>query len=301
MTRALEWIALDWGTSHLRAWAMSGNEKLDQKDSDAGMGGLAPGAFEQALISLVEPWLSADSVSVVAAGMVGARQGWHEAPYVAIPASPLDPTQTVHPATSDPRLAVTIIHGLSQNSPPDVMRGEETQIAGLLRLDPDFDGVICLPGTHTKWARISAGEVCHFATSMTGELFQLLADASVLRHSVGTDWDEDAFQNALDESYARPQRLAGLLFGIRATDLLSNQSGGGARARLSGLLIGAELAAMKPYWLGQRVAVIGAPGNADRYRTALETLGTGAETMDAEAATLAGLSSAFATLKDHVS
>jgi 2-dehydro-3-deoxygalactonokinase len=87
-------------------------------------------------------------------------------------------------ATKDPRLRVSILPGLKQAVPPDVMRGEETQIAGFLAAAPGFDGVLCLPGTHAKWVQISAEEVVSFRTFMTGELFDLLSTQSVLRHSI---------------------------------------------------------------------------------------------------------------------
>ena len=104
---------------------------------------------------------------------------------------------------------MAVLPGLSQARPADVMRGEETQIAGLLAADPGFDGVACLPGTHTKWARVSAGEVVSFRTCMTGELFALLSERSVLRHAVGGEgFEEAAFAEALSDAIARPEALA---------------------------------------------------------------------------------------------
>ena len=170
-------------------------------------------------------------------------------------------------------------------------------ISDSLATDPEFDGIICLPGTHTKWVRVSAGEVCHFATFMTGELFALLSSRSVLRHSIAAEgWEGDAFRAGLDETYARPQRLAGHLFGIRAAGLLGTPDHTAARAKLSGMLIGAEMAAAKPYWLGQRIAIIGNDQVAGLYGEALTTLGTPSENHDAPSVTLAGLTAAFQTL-----
>ena len=100
---------------------------------------------------------------------------------------PPAPAAFARAPTADPRLVVRILPGLSQDDPPDVMRGEETQIAGLLAREPDFDGIACLPGTHTKWAHVSAGEVVSFASYMTGELFGLLAATSVLRKTLAED------------------------------------------------------------------------------------------------------------------
>jgi 2-dehydro-3-deoxygalactonokinase len=182
-----DWIAVDWGTTHLRAWAMAedGTVRAEAR-SDDGMGHLARDAFEPALLSLIEPWLGAGPMDVLACGMVGSRQGWVEAPYVAVPAKPTNLTP-VPVTTRDPRLRVSILPGLKQDAPPDVMRGEETQIAGFLAAALGFDGVLCLPGTHAKWVQISAGEVVSFRTFMTGELFDLLSAVSVLRHSVAAE------------------------------------------------------------------------------------------------------------------
>jgi len=294
----LAWIAVDWGTSHLRAFAMdAGGHVLDKAQSRDGMGTLSQDAFEPALLRLVGHWLGSDPVTVLACGMVGARQGWIEAAYQSVPCKPAETGVTRAP-TRDPRLNMLILPGLSQASPPDVMRGEETQILGALARNPDFDGVIALPGTHTKWAHISAGEVVSFQTVMTGELFALLAEHSVLRHSVSsTDLDSDAFDAAIAETLSRPERLAQSLFGIRAASLLSDQSDSLARGRLSGLLIGAELAATRPYWLGREIAIVGAPAMADLYARALKPQGVAATIHPGDDLTLMGLCLAYETLR----
>lgn len=290
-----DWIAVDWGTTHLRAWAMQGDTPRDQAESDRGMGKLAPDEFEPALLALVEPWLGAGEMPVVACGMVGAKQGWVEAPYRAVPCPPSADQNAIAP-TSDPRLRVAIASGLSQASPADVMRGEETQIAGLLARNPEFDGVVCLPGTHTKWALISAGEVVSFRTFMTGEMFALLSKQSVLRHSVGEGWDQTAFTEAVADAISTPAQMAGRLFSIRAESLLADLGPAAAAARLSGILIGAELAASRPYWLGQEVAVIGEDQVADAYMTALEGQGVSPTKIAPTEATLAGLAAVRAQM-----
>ena len=290
-----DWIAVDWGTSHLRAFAMQGSHATAEVSSDNGMGKLARDAFEAALLDLISPWLSAP-VDIVACGMVGSRQGWHEAPYRAVPCSPLDPTALVRVPTQDPRLHVTIVPGLKQINPADVMRGEETQIAGALALLPGFDGVLCLPGTHAKWVHVSAGEVVSFQTCMTGELFALLSQHSVLRHGMAGDgWDIAAFDTALSDALSRPERLGARLFSLRAEGLLNNLSHSESRARLSGLLIGVEMAATKAYWLGQPVAVVGADRLAALYARALTAQGAAPRLLSVRDATLAGLAFARRT------
>ncbi|MEM9240386.1 MAG: 2-dehydro-3-deoxygalactonokinase, partial [Pseudomonadota bacterium] len=155
---------------------------------------------------------------------------------------------------------------------------------------PDFDGVLCLPGTHCKWIHISAAEIVSFQTAMTSELFALLSKQSVLRHSLsGSDQDLDAFDEAVSETLSRPERLAQNLFGIRAQGLLQGEDPARARGRLAGLLIGAELAATRPYWLGQQVLIAGAPYLTARYERALSAQGAPCQSRDVEDLTLAGL------------
>ncbi|MEM8632311.1 MAG: 2-dehydro-3-deoxygalactonokinase [Pseudomonadota bacterium] len=294
-----DWLAVDWGTSHLRVWALSASDTVLWKGaSEAGMGKLARDAFELALLSLVEPLLGERHLTAVACGMVGSRQGWVEAPYVPVPSEPLGP-DLIRAPMSDGRLSVHVVPGLRQTAPADVMRGEETQIAGFLALNKEFDGIMCLPGTHTKWAHVSAGEVVSFKTFMTGELFACLSGHSVLKHSTGGDgWDKNAFLSALSDTLSRPEGLAGALFGIRARHLLDGQNPSVSRAELSGYLIGAELAAARPYWLGQQVAILGADALAEAYGAALAAQGVAATVADAERMTLAGLAAAHRALKE---
>lgn len=289
-----DWIAVDWGTSNLRAWAMGPGGVLDEAASGDGMGTLARDAFEPALLRLIDPWLvPGRAIPVVACGMVGSRQGWMEAPYRAVPCTPLDPAATVPVPTRDPRIAVRLVPGLMQDRPADVMRGEETQIAGALALVPGFDGVLCHPGTHAKWARISAGEVAGFASCMTGELFALLSERSVLRHGMaGGDWDAAAFDRGVRDGLAEASRLAALLFGLRAEGLLHGLAPGAARSRLSGLLIGAELAAMRHWWLGQSILLVGAEALARTYARALEAQGAAPRVLSGTDCAIAGLTAA---------
>lgn len=291
------WIAVDWGTSHLRAWHMAQDRVLAEAASDAGMSALGRADFEAALLALIAGWLDGPT-DVLACGMVGSRQGWQEAPYSAVPCTPLG-AAPVRAHAADPRLRVHIVPGLKQVRPADVMRGEETQIAGFLARNPGWDGVVCLPGTHTKWAHVSAGEVVSFQTFMTGELYFTLARHSVLRHSLTeAGWDAEAFADGLKDGMARPERLAARLFGLRAADLLENASPEATRARLSGLLIGAELVAARPYWLGQQVALVGAAKVTGPYKTALDQQAVPVQIVDGAEMVRAGLKVAHDSLKE---
>jgi len=281
------WIAVDWGTSHLRAWLMGRDGSVvERRQSDAGMGTLDRDGFEPALRALVGDALP---VPVLACGMVGSRQGWAEAPYSSVPCPPPGAGEAVHV----PGTEVRILPGVKQARPADVMRGEETQIAGYLAVNPGFDGVVCLPGTHTKWVHVSAGEIVSFRTAMTGEIFALLSTQSVLRHSMGTGWDAASFNEGVDQAISRPEALAAALFSLRAEGLLEGLNPDAARARLSGLLIGAELAAMRPYWLGQQVALIGAPSLSRAYADALALQAVPCHSAGVEEMTLAGLTAAW--------
>lgn len=291
-----DWIAVDWGTSNMRAWAMSADGTVKDKIScGKGMSGLSQDAFEPTLISQIEQWLGTVETPVIACGMVGSRQGWCEAPYRTVPTTPHG---TLSPcATTDNRITMHILPGLKQANSPDVMRGEETQIAGFLATNPEFDGVLCLPGTHTKWVHISAKEIVSFQTIMTGELFALLSEHSVLRHSVASKgWDDDAFLEAVSNATSRPESLAANLFKIRASHLLDGTESQVSKAKLSGLLIGAELAAAKPYWLGQNIALIGAPDLNAIYHKALLAQGLDAPQFDGDDLTLIGLTAAYKDL-----
>jgi 2-dehydro-3-deoxygalactonokinase len=295
-TRYADWVAVDWGTSQLRAWAMRGDAPLAHAMSEDGMGTLDSAGFEPALLRLIDPWLGQDRMTVVACGMVGSRQGWAEAAYAAAPCAP-GAGRPTRPPVSDKRLSVHILPGVKQETPADVMRGEETQIAGLLAREPGFGGIVCLPGTHTKWVEVSAGEIASFRTFMTGEIFALLSNQSVLRHSVGDGWNDDAFRDAVSDAMSRPEAMAARLFSLRAEGLLQGLDPGAARARLSGLLLGAELAASRPYWLGQDVVIIGNAGLSAHYAEALGAQGLAPRIMDATDATLAGLTAAYRSLE----
>lgn len=286
------WIAVDWGTSNLRASAIcSQGEVIASLESDQGMSVLEPHAYEAALLFLISCWLCADVVTdVLCCGMVGSRQGWREAPYRTTPCEPLDPAHMVPIPTRDRRIDVRVVPGIQQFSPPDVMRGEETQIAGFLANNRNFHGIVCLPGTHCKWVEIASGEIRSFRSTMTGELFSLLATQSVLRHSVAADgWSDMDFGRGISAALEDPAAVTTHLFSIRAGHLLGQLNPVSARSYLSGLLIGQEIAVLQSYWQAQPIVIIGAGKLADRYRAAFEMTGTSAELIDVASATLAGL------------
>lgn len=178
--------------------------------------------------------------------------GLPDAPRRKVPATPL-------PDRIEMSGGVAAVPTLSQDMPAHLTLGAETTIAGALSLNPAFDGVICLPGPVTCWAHVSAEEVVSFQTMATGVMARALEAEFAL-----TDWDEAAFLDSLDSTLSRPERLAEHLGRLRAAPSL---------ARAHGALIGAELAAARPYWLGQQVMVIGPAESARRYTEALRHQG----------------------------
>ena len=304
-TTSSHWLAADWGTSRLRVWVIDGAGKVIQRlKADCGMAHISSDHFESEFVTLVEPFLSDNALTkVICCGMAGAQQGWREALYLKVPCQPPSAEHATFVQTADPRIQVYILPGLKQMSPADVMRGEETQIKGFLALNKGFAGIICLPGTHTKWVHVSAGEMISFQTFMTGEIFSLLSKQSVLKHNMDRDsWDSDVFLSSVADSMSRPAAFSASLFSMRAQSLVCTDRDQffQNRSRLSGLLIGMELVAARPYWLGQAVAVLGDVKISKPYTEALQGQGIPVLLADAERMTLEGLKSAYKSLDKEV-
>ena len=293
----IAWIAADWGRERLSAWAM-GADGTPRGEARTGPGTAALGGqgFEAALLEVVGDWLG-ERTLVLACGEVGGPQGWADAPCPEVPCPPPSGDRALRAPAADPRLDLRLLPGLRQTRPAEVMRGEETRIAGLLRQEPGFDGVLCLPGAQTRWVQVSAGEVVSFRSFLTGELVAALAQGPTLAQAVaGTGWDAAAFESALGDAMARPALVTSDLLGLRAAQELHGQAPAVARARLSGLLMGLELAGARPYWLGQRLAVIGPPEDARRYSAALAAQGAPAETHHGDSLVIEGLAAARASV-----
>ncbi|MEM9707744.1 MAG: 2-dehydro-3-deoxygalactonokinase [Pseudomonadota bacterium] len=254
-----EWIAVEGAQGRLRAWAMVGHRPIAEAKVDNDPNSMDSAGFEGAVLALVDPWLGGGLTPILVAGAP-------HAPTRTVPCTPL-------PDAAPGRSRFTLIPGLRQSNPPDIMRGDEARIAGFLAGSPDFDGVLCLPGAHSRWAQISAGEVVSFRTFMTGALFDLLSKSTVLSPFLGEGWDESAFAEAVSDGVAKPELIAARLFGIHAEASLTGLDEGAAAARLWGLLIGIELAAARPYWLGQNLALIADEVLSSRYAAALSLQG----------------------------
>ena len=284
-------IGVDWGTTRMRAyligddgWPVAGTE------SEAGMAKVPAGGFEAALERAVGPWRTeAPDAPILMAGMVGARQGWVEAPYVAPPAS-LEALAAACVAVQTAHLGmVRIVPGVAVGQTgeawADVMRGEETQVVGATAALDLRGGTFVLPGTHAKWVRVEEGAITHFQTYMTGEVFAALRDHTILSRMLDPAADDPAaFAEGLaaGQSLKRPGDLLTRLFTVRAEGLMGRLGADEAASFLSGLLIGAEVAAATSE--AGEVIVVGASGLAQRYRTALAAAGVTARLAPADVA-----------------
>ncbi len=289
-------IAVDWGTTHVRAMLLAaGGAVIEERHSDEGIGTL-DGGHEAAFARLVAGW---PHVPAIMAGMVGSRQGWREAPYVPCPATPASlGAAMLRFETGDGR-PVAIVPGVMLRSAArdgDVLRGEETQIAGLIGAEPDFSGVMVHPGTHSKWATIAGGAVTEFQTYMTGEMFDLLAHRSFLRHSVAAGEGDLAarpdFERAVRRTAEAGLPFLAAIFSVRARQLLDGVDPTDNLAYLSGLVIGGEIAAARDAGrlvAGQRLVVIGGQALAHAYARAFAVLGRPCETRDGGETVIAGL------------
>lgn len=293
MTRSV--VIGDWGTSRLRLFRVEQGAIVARRDGP-GIGAVGRAA-ETVFADTIAPWLD-DSApdSITLCGMVGARDGWVEAPYADCPADAATWRQAA--VRFDWRgTPLAIMGGLACESAdgiPDVMRGEETQIFGALALDlalAQGRHLIVLPGTHNKWALVQDGRIISFRTMPTGELFALLRDQSTLGPKVElTDPADEAagFAEGLDR--AGDAKLLQSLFAARAMRLRSGRSGDWALGYLSGLLIGCEIAEIMTTLSGaDGVVLIGDKRLSARYAQALDARGIASRALDGDGCALAGL------------
>jgi len=295
----IAWIAVDWGTSNLRAWGIGAyGQIIAAVESDRGMGKLRREEFPAALDALVVDIAPGRALDVVICGMAGARQGWMEAPYLEAPTD-LNAigAAAVRPDMPGSTLRVSILPGVCQRGEQEnVMRGEETQLLGLASLSPGYAGIVCMPGTHSKWAWLDGTRITSFSTAMTGEMFELLKTHSVLRHSLAGELDgperEHGFEVGARAGLDRPQDLLEQLFRTRAASLLSGRTPDWCAGYLSGLLIGTEIAANRDQIGTDPVPLIGSAKLCGLYARVLGMAGSAGRIVDSTEVVLAGLRSA---------
>ena len=309
-------IALDWGTTSLRAYKLAaGAVVLEQRALSSGImqlpktprvinGGECSDGFELAFEEACGDWLDAQpDLPVIACGMVGSAQGWREAAYCETPANVANLGNSLQTLVSLRGTRVHIVPGVIQRSRlPNVMRGEETQVLGVLQNLPAEAGgdlLIGLPGSHSKWVEVIDGCITHFDTFMTGEVFAVLSEHSILGRTQqqGAAFDGLAFDRGVQVALSADGELGVLstLFSARTLGLTGELAPTAQADYLSGLMIGHELAALAAVQRRRRHSVhlpaIILIGNAQlcaRYGRALEACGFARVTL-AEQATERGL------------
>ncbi len=288
-------LALDWGTSSLRAFLMQAGKVIQTRQSSHGIQHLpVPGVagFEQAFAGISGDWLKRwPHLPVVASGMVGSAQGWREAPYVRCPASPRSlAAQGVTVASGlGPEILIApgVLFDEFDQTPdqlPDVMRGEEIQIAGALAQNPEWADRSCflLPGTHSKWVQVEDGRIVRFSSYLTGELFAVLRQHSILGRLMPergdpAQPDSSAFELGLTTGYgSAPGEFSHQIFAARTLGLTGRLPHASLADYLSGLLIGHELVSGLA-GSGESTLIplimIGAPALCERYAFSLKYLG----------------------------
>ncbi|MFA6964220.1 2-dehydro-3-deoxygalactonokinase [Bosea sp. (in: a-proteobacteria)] len=288
-------IALDWGTTRARAFLISeSGEVLERRSADQGIQSVPPGGFPAAFDAIAGDLRRASpDAAIVLAGMVGSRNGWIEAHYVACPASPQEIAAAGMKVTLADGSPATILPGLSCDEGAfDVMRGEETLIVGL-GLE---DGIACLPGTHSKWARIEGGRITRFASFMTGEIYGLLRQHSILSRLAQEPTADDAARGTAEglAAAARPGGLLNTAFASRSEVLAGRLPGGAVGPYLSALLVGHEVAGAQAL-LGRSdtVHLVADGALAQSYGAALAAAGIDATLTTPEVAFIAGVRRLF--------
>ena len=284
-------VAIDWGTSSLRGARLDATgQALEQRAFARGILTVAPGGFADVLAECFGDWLQAPDALGLLSGMVGSRQGWQEAAYCPCPAG-LDELAQQLLWLQPGRLA--IVPGLSVQRDEglpwplhDVMRGEEVQIFGALALSGLRNARVVLPGTHSKWAEVRDGRITGFRSFMTGEVYALLSQHSILSRTLVADapWHEAAFVQAVQLAQRTPSVLSSL-FGTRTLALFDTLPAAQHSSYLSGLLIGEELRAMAAgaHHPASPLLVVGNAALCARYTSALQALGHSARPLGDEA------------------
>ena len=286
-------IAIDWGTSSLRGARLGASgQVLESREFPRGILTVAPGQFESVFHELFGDWMQAEGALCLISGMAGSRQGWQEAPYCPCPAGFAELGQ--HLLWLQPG-RIALVPGLSCTSAdtlhtPDVMRGEEVQIFGALHRAGRDSATLVLPGTHSKWVQVHSGRVVLFQTFMTGEVFAVMSQHSILGKTLDLNgaFNESAFLQGVDQSQHAGSMLHHL-FAVRTLGLFDRLSAAQLPSYLSGLLIGEELRSqsLSPAQDGP-VILIGSDALTLRYTLGLQHLGIACQSLGAEA-TWAGL------------
>jgi len=285
-------VAIDWGTTAARAYALDASGKvIATRSAPLGVQSVQDGRFAEALAALLGDWRD-DPAPRIACGMIGSRQGWLEAPYVACPAPLSDLASGVVHIPAGRLAVVPGVRTRDIYDVPDVMRGEETQIAGAVGAHEER--VLCaMPGTHSKWACVEAGRIVDFLTYMTGEMWSVLLQHSILgRLATAPGTHAGDIGAAFERGVARglgPGNLAHDAFGARTLVLMGELQGGDVADWLSGVMIGREIRNARTWgqrhgYDGSRVRLVGADALVARYAAAMRQADVAVELADSNAA-----------------
>ncbi|HEX9948445.1 MAG TPA: 2-dehydro-3-deoxygalactonokinase [Allosphingosinicella sp.] len=280
-------IAVDWGTTNRRAWRLErGGTVAGEMEDDKGILAVPEGAFHDAVREIRA---RLGDLPMLMAGMVGSNRGWIEAPYVPCPAGLPELAARLCWIESE---RAAIVPGIAFDSPgaADVMRGEEVQILGAYAEGwIGAHSALCHPGTHNKWVRLEDGRIAAFQTVMTGEIFNLLKEHSILADLLEAPAQPGpAFEAGVRHGLERDD-LTAELFSVRARTLLGKARREEASAYVSGLLIGADLKVGLRLAGDGEVVAMGRPDLTRLFCAAIETAGRPARAVDGEAAFLAGV------------
>jgi len=289
-------IALDWGTSSLRGYLLGKDgEILESRHADRGILKVANRAFAQTYLEFCADWLEQyRDLPAIASGMIGSKQGWMEAPYVAAPASLRQMSAALTGVEVPGHSPLQIVPGVSCRDPqgvPDVMRGEETQLFGALAGGSGGTRSFVLPGTHSKWAVTGNSGIQRFSTFMTGEVFAVLKAHSILGRlmpETSVVAADDGFRRGADAALrGGGGGLLKRLFSARTLGLFNEVPETELASYLSGLLIGEEVSAARTAGLlddAGDVGIIGDAGLAGLYRVVLEMADAGSLVLPADLA-----------------
>jgi 2-dehydro-3-deoxygalactonokinase len=293
----LRFIVADWGTTRFRGYLVENETILDQVSSDEGVSALQPGQHRDVFVRRCGRWLEAEpQAPVLLVGMVGSREGWVMAPYAACPAGPAAIAKAMIPVDLGGGRQGHIVPGLFCEPAPgaaDVMRGEETLVLG----SGVENGLVCLPGTHPKWILMRGGRVERFATYMTGEMYALLREHSMIGRPATEPGDPAGFEMGLDaamrnggETGDERVGLMHLLFGARAAVVSGRMAPSLLGPYLSGLLTGDEVnGALNQFSRFASVTIVADSPRADLYVQALNRLSIATAVKSPQNALIAGL------------
>jgi len=292
MSERTSLIAVDWGTTSARAYRLDARGAvLESRAAPLGVTQVAAGGFAEALARLLADW-DATPVPRIASGMIGSRQGWVEAPYLECPAALSALADGLVPTPGGRLLVVPGLRTRDANGMPDVMRGEETQIVGAVGRS-DARMLLALPGTHSKWACVENGRIVDFVTYMTGELWHVLLQHSILgRLAVAGPGSAAAATPAFLRGMRRGAGNGSFMhdiFGARTHVLMGELAGEDVGEWLSGLLIAREVRTARQWAQRQgfdaaRVHVVGDDALVARYVTALDAADVTVARADSRAA-----------------